>query len=305
MVGNTETMNPVFQRMLKAAHAQEPVLITGETGTGKELVARSIHQLAQTADSEFVTIDCCTLAPNIIESELFGHMRGAFTGAMARKQGLFEVAGTGTVFLDEIAELPLDLQGKLLRAIQEKEVRPVGSTAWIQFEARLIAATNIDLELAVQRGTFRKDLYYRLNVVSIYLPPLRERKEDIPALAAHFLAGANSNPHPPRLSPECLDYLLAYHWPGNVRELENCIRRAVALCSNGVIRPEDLGIGDQTTGELEVANGSLQELQRQAILKMLQRTQGDKLLAARLLGIGKTTLYRKLKEYSVSTRGLQ
>jgi len=305
IVGAAPCMEAVFQMMLRSSRSREPVLIIGETGTGKELVARAIHDMSSGREKPFLPIDCCTMVPSLIESELFGYVRGAFTGATSSRVGLFESAQGGTVFLDEIGEMPLYLQSKLLRAIQEKKVRPVGGTGWIDFNARIIAATNLDLETEMERGAFRKDLYFRLNVLSLILPPLRHRKEDIPALANHFLMKAcEGRPEPVTLSAATLDCLMCYEWPGNVRELENCIRRAIAWASGPILEPADLPMYIRHQSPAH-ANGNgnhgalmpLQEIERQAILRALAAANGDKVLAARMLGIGKTTIYRKLKEY--------
>jgi len=240
--------------------------------------------------------------PTLIESELFGYIKGAFTGAMHTKQGLLEAADSGTLFLDEIGDLPVDLQAKLLRALQEKEVKPVGSTERISINVRVIAATNRDLESAVRNGSFRQDLFFRLNVVQIKLPPLRDRKTDIPLLVSSFLEKFSDPQLPARtLSEEALGRLMAYDWPGNVRELENAIERAVALGSGPILHVGDLPSNLQygTTERLPETNEilPLEELERRAILHALRESGGDKLAAARLLGIGKTTLYRKLKLY--------
>jgi two-component system response regulator HydG len=244
--------------------------------------------------------------PTLIESELFGYVRGAFTGAVRSKEGLLSIAQGGTVFLDEIAELPVDLQSKLLRAIQEKEIRPVGSTKSMPINVRILAATNRDLEVAVQDGKFRKDLYFRLNVVTLRIPPLRERKQDIPLLVSHFLEKlARSSGIQRTISDEAMKLMLAFDWPGNVRELENCLERACALSSGPLMHVADLPTGIQNA-QLHSAAGSLAsnrvvtiaEMEKLAILGTIDQLQGDKLMAAKLLGIGKTTLYRKLKEYS-------
>jgi two-component system response regulator HydG len=251
-------------------------------------------------------VDCGSLVPTLIESELFGYVRGAFTGAVRAKEGLLAIAQGGTVFLDEIGELPVDLQAKLLRAIQEKEIRPVGSTKRITINVRILAATNRDLEAAVADGTFRRDLYFRLNVLSLKIPPLRERKQDIPLLAEHFLERLSRNTGSQRtLSEEALNVMMGYDWPGNVRELENCLERACALSSGPTIQTGDLPSPIQNAGHripLEATEGqkivAIADLEKDAILRTIDQLKGDKLLAARMLGIGKTTLYRKLKEYA-------
>jgi transcriptional regulator with PAS, ATPase and Fis domain len=250
-------------------------------------------------------VDCGSLVPTLIESELFGYVKGAFTGAVQAKEGLLAMAEGGTVFLDEIGELPVDLQAKLLRAIQEKEIRQVGSTRRTIINVRILAATNRDLESAVAQGTFRRDLYFRLNVLNLRIPALRERRQDIPVLAAYFLDRmAQEFAQERTLGDDAMKALLAYDWPGNVRELENCLQRACAMNSGPVIQVADLpsafnGGNGHTTVEAE---GSakiipISEMERKTILNTITQLNGDKLLAARLLGIGKTTLYRKLKEY--------
>jgi transcriptional regulator with PAS, ATPase and Fis domain len=282
-----------------------PVLIVGESGTGKELVARSIHDSGPRAGKPFVPVDCAALTSTLIESELFGHLKGAFTGATHTKHGLVQAANGGTLFLDEIGELPFDLQSKLLRVMQEKEIRPVGSTERIPVNGRVTAATNRDLEAAVRSGTFRQDLYFRLNVMQIKLPPLRERKIDIPLLVSQFLEKF-SGPHQPvhTISEDVLRRLLNYDWPGNIRELENAIERAVALSSESVLQVDDLPSSLHYPDapflpeKSELLLMPPQEIERRAIIRVLQETNGDKVAAAQLLGIGKTTLYRKLKQYA-------
>ncbi|HEY7679193.1 MAG TPA: sigma-54 dependent transcriptional regulator [Terriglobia bacterium] len=308
MVGQSQQMQHAFKLIQRVASSRSPVLILGESGTGKELVAKSIHESGPWSDKPFVPVDCGALVPTLIESELFGYIRGAFTGAVRGKVGLLETAEEGTLFLDEVAELPVELQTRLLRAIQEKEFKPVGGTTRIPFHARIIAATNRNLQVAIQQGSFRKDLYFRLNVVSITLPPLRERKADLPLLAEQILrhlSASRRDDHgkaPFVLSSEALDRLLAYDWPGNVRELENCLERAVTLGSGPIIQVSDLpsnvqvppAVGAEGFPESVIP---LEEMERQAILRALAGAGGDKLQAARLLGIGKTTLYRKLRAY--------
>jgi DNA-binding NtrC family response regulator len=308
MVGHSQQMQHAFKLIQRVAPTRSPVLIMGESGTGKELVARSIHESGPWRDKPFVPVDCGALVPTLIESELFGYVRGAFTGAVRSKQGLLETAGDGTLFLDEVAELPVELQTRLLRAIQEKEFRPVGSTRRIPFHARIIAATNRDLSAAIQQGSFRKDLYFRLNVVSITLPPLRERKGDIPLMAEQILRDLTAAQRGDRgkmrwtISSEALDRLLNYNWPGNVRELENCLERAITLGSGPTIQASDLPSSVQSPSPGAVSGAPdavipIEEMERQAILRALAASGGDKLRAARLLRIGKTTLYRKLRKY--------
>ena len=307
IVGRSPEMEKLYRIIAKAAQSTHPVLIVGESGTGKELVARCIHYSGPYHDKPFIPVDCGSLVPTLIESELFGYVKGAFTGAVRAKDGLLSIAQGGTVFLDEVGELPVDLQAKLLRAIQEKEIRPVGSTKRVSINVRILAATNRNLEHAVAEGTFRRDLYFRLNVLSLKIPPLRDRKQDIPLLVDHFLerlsrtTGAQRN-----LSDEALKVMTSYDWPGNVRELENCLDRACALSSGPTIQVADLPSPIQNAHHhipVEVTEGPkiipIAELEKQAILRTIDQLKGDKLLAARLLGIGKTTLYRKLKEYAI------
>ena len=279
-----------------------PVLILGESGTGKELVARSIHFSGSRKDRPFVPVDCSALVPTLIESELFGYVKGAFTGAVQAKQGLLEAAQGGTLFIDEIGDMPVDLQAKLLRALQEREVKPVGSTERRHINVRIIAATNRDLETAVRNGSFRQDLYFRLNVVQVKLPPLRERKRDIQLLVISFLEKFSDPYGPTRtISDHAMRRLVAYDWPGNVRELENAIERALALGSGPIVHVGDLPSNLQYPTSERMPDKDellpLEELERRAILRTLRETGGDKLAAARMLGIGKTTLCRKLKQY--------
>jgi two-component system response regulator HydG len=250
----------------------------------------------------FVPVDCSTLVPTLIESELFGHVRGAFTGAQNAHTGLLEAGNGGTVFLDEIGDLPVDMQAKLLRALQEREIRPVGSKDRVRIDLRTIAATNRDLESAVRAGAFRQDLFFRLNIVQIKLPPLRERKSDIPLLVNFFLEKFSDPGRPVRtISEDAMRRLMAHDWPGNVRELENAIERAVALGSGPILHIADLpsnlqqGSSEKSLDSNELT--TLEEVERRFIFRALRETNGDKLAAARLLGIGKTTLYRKLKQY--------
>ncbi|MDR3724141.1 MAG: sigma-54 dependent transcriptional regulator [Terracidiphilus sp.] len=315
MIGRAPEMEKLYRILSKVAVTSHPVLILGESGTGKELVARTIHAYGPNSQKPFLPVDCGSLVPTLIESELFGYVKGAFTGANRAKDGLLVSAEGGTVFLDEIGELTLDLQAKLLRALQEKEVRPVGATHRVPIKARIVAATNRDLASMVEKGTFRKDLFYRLNVVNLRLPSLRDRREDIPLLAAHFLDRI-SREHGRKfnLSDEVLRTMMHYDWPGNVRELENSVERACALSSGPILHLGDLptqlqqqGLesrrvlvaGEVEDGEAPVAVKTLAELERDAILGAIRTLNGDKLQAAKMLGIGKTTLYRKLKEYGV------
>jgi two-component system response regulator HydG len=298
------------------------VLILGESGTGKELVARAIHANGTYANKPFLPVDCSSIVPTLMESELFGHVKGAFTGATRARDGLLVAAEGGTVFLDEIGEMPMDLQAKLLRALQEKEVRPVGATHRVKIHVRVLAATNRNLAEMVEQGKFRRDLYYRLNVVKLLLPPLRERREDVPLLAAHFLDRIGREYGKKfRLSAEALSMIAEYPWPGNVRELSNAMDRACSFCSGEVVQGADMPSPVQThylqsgaaarkrTARTQLAVPAeaeevlpLAEIEKRAILRTLEQVKGDKLLAARLLDIGKTTLYRKLKEYGMAER---
>jgi DNA-binding NtrC family response regulator len=302
LIGVSERMQRVYKTIQKVSQHEYPVLILGESGTGKELVARSVHYSGTRKDRTFVPVDCSSLVPTLIESELFGYVKGAFTGALHGKQGLLEAANGGTLFLDEIGEMPVDLQSKLLRVLQEREVKPVGSTERRRIDVRIIAATNRDLEVGIKSGNFRQDLYFRLNVVQIKLPALRERKSDIPLLVTSFLDKFCDPQRTARtISEDAMRRLIAYDWPGNVRELENAIERAVALGSGPVVHVGDLPSNLQYPTSERVPEKDellpLEELERRAILRTLRQTTGDKLAAARILGIGKTTLYRKLKQY--------
>jgi two-component system response regulator HydG len=307
LIGMSPRMQRVYKLIQKVAQHNYPVLILGESGTGKELVARSIHFSGPRKAKPIVPVDCSALVPTLIESELFGYVKGAFTGANHNRQGLMEVANGGTLFLDEIGDLPIDLQAKILRALQEKEIRPVGSTDRVPITVRVIAATNRDLDAAVRQGNFRQDLYFRLNVVQIKLPPLRDRKGDIPLLVNSFLekfSGPDSEPR--RVSEDAMARLMAYDWPGNVRELENAVERAIALGSGPILHVGDLPTNLQHSNGERLLHGDellpLEELERRAILRALREAGGDKLAAARLLGIGKTTLYRKLKQYDAQAQ---
>lgn len=302
LIGESSPMRRLYELIEKVSQRTSPVLLLGETGTGKELVARSIHFKGPRRQRAFVPVDCSALTPTLIESELFGHVKGAFTGADRCKRGLLESADKGTIFLDEIGELPVGLQVKLLRTLQEREIRRIGSSERIFIDIRIITATNRDLEAGVRAGTFRQDLFYRLNVIQIRLPPLRERKIDIPLLVAHFLQKFSDPLMPVRgVSDDALRRLLAYDWPGNVRELQNAIQRGVVLGSTNVLSLDDIGSVPDTTAASGFTENNelvpLAEIEKRAILHTLRQTKGDKVAAARLLGIGRRTLYRKLKEY--------
>lgn len=316
LIGRSPEMEKVYRILSKVAFSSHPVLILGESGTGKEMVARSIHANGPNAGKPFVAVDCSSLVPTLIESELFGYVKGAFTGANKSKEGLLASADGGTVLLDEIGELPLDLQARLLRALQEKEVRPVGATQPVPISARVLAATNRDLSAMVAQGRFRKDLFFRLNVVNLKLPPLRERRQDIPVLAEYFLERVEAETGVSHtFSADAVRVMTEYDWPGNVRELEHAIERACALSSGPVLHMADLPTQLQDyrahfeVQATEAANPgegrpapivSIADMEKRAILETIRQLNGDKLMAARLLGIGKTTLYRKLKEYGIS-----
>ncbi|HET7854368.1 MAG TPA: sigma-54 dependent transcriptional regulator [Candidatus Methylomirabilis sp.] len=306
IVGSSSQMLDVYKAVARVAPSRSTVLIRGESGTGKELIAKAIHYNSPRSERPFVAIDCGALAETLLESELFGHVKGAFTGAISAKDGLFEQAHGGTCFLDEIGDVSLNTQGKLLRVLEEHEIRPVGGTESRKVDVRVIAATNKDLEAFVRAGKFREDLYYRLNVVSLVLPPLRERQEDIPLLATYFLRkyAEENNKRISHISREAMVFLEAYDWPGNVRELENVIERAIALTPNPVLLPEDLppklqerleGVEGELAGNLL----SLREFERRHIQRVLRETKGNKKLAAELLGINRRTLYRMAKRYGI------
>lgn len=303
LIGVSAKMQRVYKIIERISQHTYPVLILGESGTGKELVARSIHFNGPRKQKPFVPVDCSSLVPTLIESELFGYVKGAFTGATHNKMGLLEAAQEGTLFLDEVGDMPVDLQAKLLRALQEREVKPVGSTERVSINVRVMAATNRDLEIAIREGRFRQDLYFRLNVVQVKLPPLRDRKTDIPLLVSSFLEKFCDPQRPLRtISEDAMRRLMSYDWPGNVRELENAVERAVALGSGPILHVGDLPSNLQQASAEHISEPedvlSLEKLERRAIGRALRETSGDKLAAARLLGIGKTTLYRKLKQYN-------
>jgi transcriptional regulator with PAS, ATPase and Fis domain len=296
-------MRRVVRTVLDLSRSETNVLIEAESGTGKELIARAIHETSTRSEGPFVPVDCGALPQGIVESELFGHERGAFTGADRASAGLFRSAAGGTLFLDEVGELPLLTQSKLLRAIQEREIRPVGSTRPVPVDVRIIAATNRNLQEEVRAGRFRADLYYRLCVVSIELPPLRERPEDVPLLAAHFIERYGRNGGVSGIEQGALEALLGYAWPGNTRELENRIEAAVALARGSRLTVEDLGLEPRSGGEptpqptgIEL---SLRSYERACLDEALSRADGNVRRAAELLGIGRSTLYRKLQEHGL------
>jgi DNA-binding NtrC family response regulator len=312
ITGTSAKIQDVLRMVSRLKDIRTPVLITGESGTGKELVARAIHFRGPLASMPFIAVDCGALVPTLMESELFGHEKGAFTGALKSKAGLFHAANGGTIFLDEIGELPLEMQAKLLRVLQEKEIRPVGSNEKVAVDVRVIAATNRELEGAYRAGTFRKDLYFRLNVVTVHLPSLRERRSDIPQLVHCFLdryaPGENV-----QVAAGAMKSFLQYEWPGNIRELENCIARALALGDHRTIDVADLppairgadesGLTREDAAELSTT--ALADLERMTILRVFEQAAGDKALAGRMLGISRATLYRKLKRYNIPLRASQ
>ena len=315
LVGQSPSMEKLFRMVSKVAYTSHPVLIVGESGTGKELVARAIHANGPVASKPFIPVDCGSLVPALLEGELFGYAAGALPGPNPAKTGLLAAAGGGTVFLDEIGELPLDLQAKLLRALHEKELRPAGSLHSVPLDARVLAASNRDLPALVETGRFRKDLFYRLNVVNIRVPSLRERTSDVPLLASHVLDRISRERNMRyTFSDDALRLMLEYEWPGNVRELEHAIERACALSSGPVVHLVDLPTQLQEhrhqqrtpySGTSVSGDGAgfrvvtIVQMEREAIVNTLRLLNGDKLRAAKLLGIGKTTLYRKLKEYGL------
>lgn len=299
LIGQSPAMKQVIELIETVAPTDATVLITGESGTGKEIVARAIHAASPRRYMPMVVIHCGALTETLLESELFGHERGAFTGAQYRKKGKFEIADGGTVFLDEIGDISLKTQTDLLRVLQEKQIVRVGSNETLNVDFRCIAATNKPLEAMVKEGTFRPDLYYRLNVFSIHIPPLRERKEDIPLLAAHFLdkyAKAMNRPVP-RLSSEALDVLLAYDWPGNVRELENAIERALLIDRDLEIKPADFPF--QMNAPATATGRTLEEVEKAHIQRVLEETGWNLSRTARILDIDRTTLYNKIKRYGL------
>ncbi|MEJ7608844.1 MAG: sigma-54 dependent transcriptional regulator [Bryobacteraceae bacterium] len=323
LIGSSPRIRKVLDQVEKVGSKRFPVLILGESGTGKELIARAIH--AQSAPGPFIVIDCSALVGQLMESELFGHVKGAFTGAATTKQGLIEAANGGTAFFDEVGELPLDMQAKLLRVLQEKEFRPVGALHPRRSDFRVVAATNRDLMQEVERGKFRQDLYYRLNVITVRLPALRERMEDIPALVHHFI---RRNGYQQEISAETMKALVEYGWPGNIRELEHCVQHMVAVNAGNLVHLHDLpstvlnhtiaaasapsifrlagavgqSIAPSPPRQLDDAPVvPLPELERRAIIDALRYTKGDRTTAANLLQIGRTTLYRKLREYQIES----
>ncbi|HVP06363.1 MAG TPA: sigma-54 dependent transcriptional regulator [Candidatus Acidoferrum sp.] len=304
-IGNSEAIVKLKKLAQRVASSESTVLIRGESGTGKDLVARAIHHHSSRCSGPFVTINCAALPETLLESELFGHRKGSFTGAIKDKEGLFSVAGGGTFFLDEVGNTSLSIQVKLLRVLEDKKITPVGDTKPIDVDVRLIAATNADLEEDVKAGRFRKDLFYRLNVIPIYIPPLRERREDIPLLVDHFVAKycARVNAGPKKIADHAMKLLANYHWPGNVRELENTIERAILLSRSDVLDmsefPERLSQPEPTTlvKESEPTTPTLESIEKAYIQYIMTQTDGKKTEAARILGIDPSTLYRKIERY--------
>lgn len=310
IIGKSSAMLEVYKTVARVAPTKSTVLILGESGTGKELIARAIHQHSPRASHPFVAVDCGALTETILESELFGHVRGSFTGALADKKGVFEEAQGGTCFLDEIGGIRANMQARLLRVLQEHEIRRVGGKDWVKVDVRVVAATNHNLAEGVSRGEFRQDLYYRLNVVAIRLPPLRERVEDIPLLARHFLQRytQESGKSITAISDKAMELLSAYRWPGNIRELENAIEQAVALSYQSILTPEDL---PETVRDLTVAesfqNGqffftdtpTLEEVKKRYVLHVLKHNQGNVSRSARVLNIDRRSLYRMLARFKI------
>ncbi len=307
IIGKSDEIQKVFNLINKVADTDSTIMIYGESGTGKELVARAIHYRSNRANQPFVSINCGALPENLLESELFGHVKGSFTGAIKDKDGLFKVANDGTFFLDEVGETSPAIQVKLLRVLQEREIIPVGGTAPIKVNVRLIAATNANLELAVEQGGFRPDLYYRLNVIPINIPPLRNRQDDMPLLVAHFLEGASvKTGRNKTISKGAMELLVGYYWPGNVRELENVIERAIILQEGNEIRPEDLPdkvrnhLRERRKLVMEKAQMTLEELEKEYLISVLEETNWQKKRASSILGINASTLYRKIQRYKLS-----
>jgi two-component system NtrC family response regulator len=315
IVGDSRVMQEILALVKRVAQSRATVLITGESGTGKELIARAIHQVSNRAAKSFISVNCAALTETLLESELFGHERGAFTHAVAMRKGRFELADGGTLFMDEVAEMSQALQVKLLRVLQEMEFERVGGTRTIKVDVRVVAASNRDLKEEVEAGRFREDLFYRLNVVHLHMPPLRQRQEDIPLLASHFISKyvAENLRDKTRITPEALKLLIQYEWPGNVRELENVMERAVILCGNNVITPQDLPgeLAPKTAdAKLEIDRfiplhtplpEALDSIEEQMIRRALEKSGQVQVRAAEILGITKSLLQYKLKKYHLTT----
>ena len=313
IVGNSPAMQEVYKTVGKVAKADATVLITGESGTGKELVAEALHYNSNRRSGPIVKVSCAALPETLLEAELFGHEKGSFTGAMTQRRGRFEMADKGTIFLDEIGEMSLPMQTKLLRVLQDRKIERVGSSLGIKVDIRIICATNKDLQRQVEQQKFRDDLFYRLNVINIHMPPLRDRKEDIPALVEHFLAKHrySATAQPAAISEEALKRLMEYDWPGNVRELENVVERAVVLSRGQIITSRELPFGDHETGDHEEDGGdevsveksffkkSVAQFEKDLIMKALRDATGNRSKAAEMLGIYRRLLYAKIKEYGL------
>jgi len=309
IIGQSQAMKEVRDLIDRVALANATVLITGESGTGKEVAAVAIHQASPRRDQAFVAVNCAALPEHLLESELFGHEKGAFTGAVARKMGRFELADKGTIFLDEIAEMPLNMQAKLLRFLQEKTFERVGGTCTLRVDVRVIAATNRNIMEAIGKGDFREDLYYRLNVIPIHLPPLRERREDISLLADHFLRKFQPTYLVNRINPAAMEMLTKYHWPGNIRELQNVIERAAIICHGGEIMPDNLPKELQApqkviSESIDVVNFpegglSLEDVEKQLIVKALEKSSGNQTRAANLLGITRSALLYRMQKHGI------
>ncbi len=306
MIGNSQGINQVHRLINQVAKTDTTVLIIGETGSGKELVAKAIHHLSPKRDKPFITVNCVALPENLLESELFGHEKGAFTGAINQRLGRFELADSGTIFLDEIGEIGIPMQVKLLRVLQERKFERVGGTKTIKVDVRVIAATNRDLEKAIKEGKYREELYYRLNVVPIFLPPLRERKNDIFILLKHFLDIFNmrTNKNISEITNEAQELLIAYNWPGNIRELENIVERMVVLAKGDKIDVEDIPENIRLAKEnrlsfKEKVYQTKAQIERELVIKVLQESDGNRTKAAKALGIDRKTLLKKIKEYGI------
>jgi len=309
LIGKSRAMQEIFGLIEQVAGSRSTVMVYGKSGTGKELVAKAIHYNSPRSTRAFVAVNCAAIPAELLESELFGHEKGSFTGAIATKVGKFELATGGSLFLDEVGSMRLDLQAKILRALQEREVERVGGTRTIKIDVRVIAATNRDLKKAVEEGAFREDLYYRLNVVPINLPDLKDRQEDIPLLANHFVQkfAQESNPAIREISKEAMAVLMSHAWPGNVRELENVIERAVTLGHGPAVLPADLPShlagGANPLERAMTREATLEDLERDYIAMILQRTKGHQIRAATILGIDRRTLYRKIRRYGLKLNG--
>ena len=303
VVGRSPAMVEVYRTVARVATSRSTVLIEGESGTGKELIAAALHRHSDRANGRFVAVDCGSLTDSLLGSELFGYVRGAFTGAVGDKKGLFEEANGGTIFLDEIGDIGASMQAKLLRVLQEYQIKRVGGQEWLHVDVRVVAATNRNLEQLVEQGTFREDLFYRLKVVTITLPPLRDRREDIPLLAEYFVRrhAERSGKAISHLTPEAVGLLTEHPWPGNIRELEHCIERAVALASGQVLTPEDLAPELRASSESTLFRGAptLEEVKRRYLAHVLQETGGNISRAAGILGVERRSLQRMLRRYGL------